>query len=259
MEFPGSPPECRRLAHGRRVRWPGCALILLLALPGVGARAAGGFEAQFSMNALGGTVGEVTWMLDVEPGAGMTLGTRSGTAGLAALVRNVEEDERSTLRWHDGVLRPVHYRYERRGDKRARVVEIALAWDESKAHGTGRGGAWELPVLPGTVDELSVQLALIADLRAGLKEFSYPVIDDGSLENMAFRVSGSEHLDTRIGELETVRVERLRDDGRATTYWFASKLGYMPVRILHKERDGWSVEMRIESLSGQPPEALRFR
>jgi len=232
--------------------------MLALALP-VAAAADGGFEASFSMNALGGKVGEVDWMLAVEAGAGMTLSTRSRTAGLAALVRNVEEDELSALRWHGGVLRPVRYRYERRGDKRARVVAIDLAWDESKARGNGRGGAWELPVPQGTVDELSVQLALIADLRAGHRQLSYPVIDDGTLEAMAFRVAGAERLDTRLGELDTVRVERVRDDDRATTYWFAPALGYMPVRILHEERDGWSVDLRIESLSGRPPDALRLR
>lgn len=260
MKAPTPPPGRTRPARRLPPRPVGTALALVLALaasaPGVHAEA--GLDARFRLAALGATVGELTWRLVVDA-AGITFSAHSATAGLAALVRNVEEIESSTLRWHDGVLRPVHYRYQRTGDKRARVVEVALEWSEGVARGTGPAGPWEVPLTPGTFDELCYVLAVIDGLRAGKQQLSVPVVDGGTVESLQFQVRDHPRLDTRLGPLETVRVERLRDDGRATSYWFAPSLGYLPVRILHEERDGWAVDVLIESLDGGLPEDLGLR
>ena len=43
------------------------------------------------------------------------------------------------------------------------------------------------------------------------------------------------------------------DSDRETTLWMAPSLGYMPVRIEHREPDGESVTMNIQTLGGGRP------
>jgi len=48
------------------------------------------------------------------------------------------------------------------------------------------------------------------------------------------------------GALEALRVERVRENpGRTTTSWLAPALGWLPVRIVQREADGETIEMRL--------------
>jgi hypothetical protein len=68
------------------------------------------------------------------------------------------------------------------------------------------------------------------------------------------REMGVETLETALGTLKTLKIRRLRDqdDGEATL-WCASALGFLPVKLEHRDRDGRLVSMYIQSIEGMPP------
>jgi hypothetical protein len=104
---------------------------------------------------------------------------------------------------------------------------------------------------PGIIDQHSLTIVLMADLRAGKgKSFAYPALTKGKLETMRFKVTGEAVLDTALGKLNCVRVERLRDsaDGKTTRIWFAKDRNYAPVLIQELDTGGDDIEMRIQAL-----------
>ena len=53
---------------------------------------------------------------------------------------------------------------------------------------------------------------------------------------------------SRLPPFECINPVRDSGDGRSTTLWLAQDRGFVPLRIVQKEADGETVEMRITSL-----------
>ena len=83
-------------------------------------------------------------------------------------------------------------------------------------------------------------LALRDDVARGMKEPCYNVIDDNKVERYCFRVTGTESVDTALGKMEAVVVERVRkpQSPRYTRFWFAPSLDYSIAKLEHQEQKG---------------------
>jgi hypothetical protein len=106
----------------------------------------------------------------------------------------------------------------------------------------------QAPYAPGLLDQHSLTLALLEDLRAGKgPQFVYKIINKGRLETYTFKRVGEQKLDTSLGKLDTVRIDRIREssDGRSTRIYFAKSLDYAPVLIQELNSKGDNIEMRI--------------
>ena len=100
-------------------------------------------------------------------------------------------------------------------------------------------------------DGLSYQLALRCDLAQGKNTVTYPVVKRGKVRQYTFKRIGTAVLETKLGSLETVVVDRVRDDDERTTrIWFAPKLKHMLVKLEQFEKDdGVNIKLAIESLA----------
>ena len=109
----------------------------------------------------------------------------------------------------------------------------------------------QVPYAPGLLDQHSLTLALLEDLRAGKgPQFVYRIINKGRLETYTFKRVGEQKLDTALGKLDTVRIDRIREssDSRSTRIYFAKSLNYAPVLIQELNSKGDNIEMRILSV-----------
>ena len=176
-------------------------------------------DVRYEMQARGLTIAEVHWKL-VRLSSGFVLESRSEVAGLAALLGEDSIVERSE--WSDGPhARPVHYSYRRSG-RRERSVTVDFNWATGTARATTGSDTVSYPISPGTVDGLGYVLAVMRDLAAGARRLGYDVAAARGVRRYAFEVRGREQLDTALGPVETLRVDRLRDGGkRKTTLWLA--------------------------------------
>ena len=102
------------------------------------------------------------------------------------------------------------------------------------------------------MDKLNYILALMRDLGRGERRVEYPIADGGRrLKRYVLASVGEERIETGIGTFDTVVVRRERENSRReTTFWCARALGFFPVRIVHVERDGTPLTLRIKSLAG---------
>ncbi len=214
------------------------------------------FEATFTLEAKGAAIARTRWSLSPGAGGGFVYESHTEPMGVFSLLSDDTISERSEWTYTRDWLRPLAYRYERTGRK-ARDLSIAFDWEEGSEEGVARhdspGGAWEMAVPPGVMDKLSYLLALMRDLGRGARGAEYTIADGGKLKHYVFSRIGEERIETALGALDAVVVRRERKNAkRETTLWCAAALGFLPVKIVHRERDGTILSLRIESLSGLP-------
>jgi hypothetical protein len=216
------------------------------------------FVASFVLTAFGTTVGRTEWRLVPMDNRRFLWEARSETAGAGALIRDVYITERSESQIYGQTFRPLIYHYDRYGESLTRKVQVRFEWENNIVLNTAKDHTWQMPVPTGTLDKFNYLLALMHDLADGKRNMRYTIADGGRLKIYEMRTDGSETLETALGRLKTLRILRLRDpDYGEATLWCASALGYLPVKLEHRDRDGMLVSMRIQSIEGMPPTVIK--
>lgn len=103
------------------------------------------------------------------------------------------------------------------------------------------------------LNTLTYQVKLRQDLINQSDKLNYQVIHRGKLKNYRFRASGHELLETPIGLVKALRVDRIREDSkRETALWFAPQMDYLLVKLWQREKDGEEYEISLKegSLNG---------
>jgi hypothetical protein len=173
-----------------------------------------------------------------------------GSGGLAAVL-GVTIDERSILRWHEGRPETVAYSLEQKIGWKEKQRSLKVDAGSGRVTSTDKGQEIALAYQPGVLDRHAVSIALMQDLAGGATgDLSYTVAERRAIGTQRFRRGGTDRVDTPMGAQDAVRMDRVREsgDGRTTQFWMAAAHGYVPVRMLQKEPDGESIEMRILSL-----------
>ena len=155
---------------------------------------------------------------------------------------------------------PINYSYKRSllGSKRAE--KQVFDWTNHQVQYSKKDRETTIPVKLGYLDIITQRLQLRLDLQAGKEHFSYPVISRGKLKLYDYEIVSYGILDTAIGPLNTVQVQRIRKDNkRQTKIWFATDWDYLAVK-LELIKDGDSHEMNIINgqVGSQPVRALEI-
>lgn len=171
--------------------------------------------------------------------------TSSATRGLAKMLK-VSTEEHSTGRWRDGRLEPLEYRHHTKVAGRDDRWSASFDWAKQVVTTSTEDGDFELPLGEDTTDPLSVTLVLGRHLASGAPEFTIGVLDEDEIDKHLYRASPPGPLQTELGCLEVVALERVRENSeRYSTGWYASELGHVPVRVRHGKRGGREFDMRI--------------
>jgi len=78
---------------------------------------------------------------------------------------------------------------------------------------------------------------------------SYQVVDGDEIETYDFRVLGEDKVSTKAGQVDAIKVERVRDptqSKRETILWFAKDWDYLLVRLHQVETDGKEYQIMLE-------------
>lgn len=206
------------------------------------------FSALYRVEADGFTVGELKRSLRrVEDGI-FLLQSKMYTTGIAALFKPDTVVERSTWMLEEGSVRPLRYEYQYEGRGGEKLEKLIFNWSEGTITSVRDKERTVLNILPGILEKQVYQLRLQADLAAGKREISYEVADRGDIRTYRFRVIGEETIDTDIGKLRTLKVERLSNSKERKTYlWCAIEHDYQLVRLV-QEDDGHTFASHIEKL-----------
>lgn len=224
----------------------GSVFVLLNAAPGLTAEMPRSFHNEYSTKIFGFTIDVTHRLTDLE-GEGQRLHFVADT-WLASM------EEITDFRWDEsGRVKPQHYIYKRRGLGKDRDADLTFDWDAGEVTNNVKGQSWEMDVAENIQDKLSYQIQLQKDLIAGKDKLSYHIADGGRVKKYRFEIVGEEVLDTPLGEVNTVKVMRSReDDDRVTYAWMAKDWDYMLVRLQQKEDgDSHTISITKAQLNGK--------
>lgn len=133
------------------------------------------------------------------------------------------------------------------------AVAANFDWDARRVTFSAR--THERPLPDGVQDRISFQFQLMLigqampeRFRAGA-ETVLRIAGRDDVNAYRFRALGRETVATGIGELDTVRIERLDPDSPRARIdvWLAPDRGWLPVRLRFTDRHGRSIESLLES------------
>lgn len=153
----------------------------------------------------------------------------------------------------DNQIIPQHYSYLVSGITSSSET-VSFNWDAGVALSTEDDHSWTLELEPGVLDQLSLQLSLAQQLEvlAGSEslpeEFEFRLVDADSIETHRYRNLGREVLSTPMGNLNCIKLERIRDpdNGRQTLIWFATDWHNLLARIEQINPSGLSIELNLQ-------------
>ena len=243
--FDSLPPVIATLSLRRRAALIGVCWSVLggLSAQGVGTLS---FEARYLVAAGGLEIGSATVALDCEEDR-YRYSSHSRITGVAAWLTkgDVVQESRGELRGLE--VRPLRYRYERRGRGGDRTSKLVFDWARQRAEERTGEQHRALDVEAGTLDKLSVDLAAMLDLMSGKRRMEYVVADHGRLRKYRYQVIGEETVHVLAGTFDTLKLERVRlgKDTRILV-WVAPEIDYLPVRIEQHKGMGLAVTSELE-------------
>lgn len=164
-------------------------------------------------------------------------------------------NERSEFLWRNEQPLPLSYTFVQSGlGERKRSVEFDHAGAEAFYRVDERSGT--LPLTGPVFDELSGYLLLKERLAQGDTDIYFDVVDRDEIRTHHYRVLEKEMLATRLGDIETVRLERVRREqsSRRTEIWLAPRHDYLMVKLLQEEPDGRIISLDVKEamINGMP-------
>lgn len=123
------------------------------------------------------------------------------------------------------------------GKKRKKYESVHFDWKTQKAANEFKSRIETVTLQPDTLDQFTLELALMRDLKNNKKQLDYSIIDDGKIKHYHFIREGMEDVQTPAGKFKTVKIKRIRKKKNRVTYmWCSPKLGYLPVKIQQTEK-----------------------
>lgn len=234
------------------------ALLALVSLPSLAADALPipEFQAYYNVTSGGLVIGESTRKLTRQANGSYIFESSSHSKGFVSLFVKDRVTERSIWRYDERRVQPVEYFYQRHGGRKEREVNLKFDWEKLRVTNIINDEPWTMDLSPGSLDKQVYQVQVMLDLIGKQQALEYQIADGGSLKSYSIGIEGEEVIDTPLGSLRTVKLQR-RDDKRETLLWCATDLHYLPVQITHVDKDGRKFVAAIRELKGMTLPAAR--
>jgi len=214
--------------------------------------AAGGelqpFKASFSVTWHGMSAGTAQLQLQHLPDGRWSYQSVTAAHGLFRLAMPAELRSRSLFVIRDGHIVPESFTADDGTSRDSKDQDLRFDWSANRVTGTAERRRVDLPLQPGLLDTMSVQIALMHELLSGRAPEYFVLVDKNKIKDYNFTPQGEEILQTVLGERRTVIFRSSRPGSTdGTWYWCAPDLGYLPLKV--ERREGKSVQLSLTLLS----------
>ncbi len=214
------------------------------------------YTASYEAHALGNTLNARMTLNHEDVQTRMAMDAH--VSGFLRILGRFELTRESLLNSRNGALQLVHSRSQQITPRRERKVETRFDWDINRAIGTINGDPFTLDVPPYTLDFLGSLYRMMQTLEGG--ELRQPgdhlevqTLERDRLREYQFEYGGRETMDSPIGRVETIRIDRRSQDSDVElSAWFARELRHIPVRFDY-EADGRVFELNLTQLEWHDP------
>lgn len=207
------------------------------------------FQARYELYGVGLPLGEAFMVLDYPEPNHYAMRFEVRPNRLVGLLTSNQVQEQASGEIHNGQVQSTQYAQQ--ADTGGETRDIQLRFNRSTGQVEARNNAEQatLPLSPGVTDPLSLHLAVMWDLERDQLPEQYALIDGTRIRTYQIRNEGEETLKTALGELHTMRVSQAQSSGsRITTFWFATDLQYLPVRITRQKKGREDLRLEIRSV-----------
>ncbi len=185
------------------------------------------------------TVGKMVRSFEIQPNGAYQFESRLRSTGLASLVRRDELLESSAGIFRHGKFYPDTYTHVRKNKKKPLNVHMRFDRENANVHTVVNGTQLSSPLLEDMLDKLIYQAAIMHDLVTGRSELSYRITDRGKEKSYDPVFGENTVVNTKLGRFNTVEIIRRRSgDKRRTIFWCARDLGYLPIKVSYRDKDG---------------------
>lgn len=142
-------------------------------------------------------------------------------------------------------LRPDVYTYHY-GSSDRKLQRAAFNWEAGalQLHSSKGDRTVDLPT--GTQDFLSFMYQFM--FSPPLENMRISMTNGKKIDTYDYSFEGEENLQTLIGALNTVHLQRSSSDEEKTEIWLATEYQYLPVKIRKTEKDGMVIEQLVTRL-----------
>jgi hypothetical protein len=227
----------------------GLAAFLLLAWSALAAAEIKPYSARYSIYRNGKLTGKADVTLSQSGQAWLLKSEGSGTHGLARILGARDTEEAAgTVR--DGRFLPARYVRHTRLAGMDEVWSARFDWTTNSVQIMQDGEETSLELVQPAMDPLTLKLEIRQRLADHNPELKFWLVDEDRIKEQNFRRLQPERLETSLGCLDTLPVEKMRvNSKRYTRAWHAPRLDYVAVRIEHGKTGGDHMEMRITELA----------
>ena len=148
-------------------------------------------------------------------------------------------------------LEPREFIYMRSGTGSNKSFHGEFRADDKKVRNVDTGRMLDINWENALFDEANVIEQLRIDVAGGAEQFKYRVVNEkGEEDEYRFRVMAeSQVLSLPYGEVEAIKVGRVRDNNRRQTFfWFAPELNYVMVKMQQFKEGDEQATMSLRSL-----------
>jgi len=212
------------------------------------------YAARYAIYRNGKLTGKVEVALERHDDRWIIRSDGSGTHGLARILA-ARDNEDVVGRLLDGRFRPDRYRRHTRVAGIDDRWTVDFDWDQRQVSivhdrndplllGMSSPGAGD------ALDPLSLKLEMRHRLSEPEPQLQFQMVEEDEIDEQNFRILATEWMETSLGCLATIPVEKIRHNStRYTRAWHAPELAFIEVRVEHGKTDGNHLEMRITELT----------
>lgn len=172
--------------------------------------------------------------------------------------RLMNNSELSIFQWRDCNPRTLHYFHSFKGFRRERDYQMEFVWaPQPRVEVVTRSDGEQpdtrsYPIPEDTLDELTMLLTARCRLNDEQTDYQLTTAYGKRQRTHFIQIQGRETLNTPLGKLDTIRIEKRRDQDsrRRTVFWLAPELDYLLVRARHIESPGLFGELRMIDYEG---------
>jgi hypothetical protein len=233
------------------------AWVLLLAIAGSPRLAADWlpYQASYAAYKNGKLIGELTITLQRQGDQLSISSEGNGTRGLARFLR-ARDSESVSGKLLQGRFFPDQYSHHTRVASIDNVWSAAFDWQNGTVNITSGKDTLALDMGPGgALDALSLQLEMQRRLRDHDPDLRFALVAEDMIKERVFERSPAEQLQTSLGCIATIPVERGQiGTNHYTKAWLAPELEFVMVQREDVKTHGDHIELRITRLLRQQEE-----
>lgn len=208
------------------------AILIWVSSPSVKAFPLANYEARYTVNWYGMYAGESIHQLSQGKDGQFHFEARTEPRLRFLPYHYVES---SDFTWQSDKILPQKYSYNIREGNRHKQGNVIFDWDHSTAKNRALPRQ-EMILTDGTQDKITQTLSLRQALKSGQSKLTYQVVEADKIKHYQFIIHGEERLLTKLGVLDTVRIEHVSRKGHRTMTWFAKAYDFLPVKMVQSRQ-----------------------